>query len=64
MAQIERVMAIMRYETEEDMLEDLKNCLTLRRIRFRHKKHSYIYPKVSFECKKILFIEKFNKEEE
>lgn len=63
MAQIEMVMAIMHYETEEDMLEDLKNCYTVRKLRFRHREHSYIYPKVSFDCRKILFIEKFNKEE-
>ena len=64
MEQIERVMAIVHYETKEDMLEDLKNCVTVRRLRFRRKKNSYLYPKVSFECRKILFIEKFNKEEE
>lgn len=64
MAQIERVMAIMHYESEEDMLEDLKRCITVRRLRFRRKKNSYIYPKVSLESRKILFIEKFNKEEE
>jgi hypothetical protein len=64
MAQIERIVAIMHYETEEDMLEDLKNCVTVRRLRFRRKKNSYIYPKASFETRKILFIEKFNKEEE
>lgn len=54
----------MRYETEDDMLEDLKNCYAVRQLSYRQNKHSYIYPKVSFECKKILFIEKFNKVEE
>ena len=62
MAQYERIVAIARYETEEDMLEDLKNCYTERRMRYRRIKYSYL--KASLERKEILFIEKFNKEEE
>ena len=60
MAQHERIVAIMRYETEEDMLEDLKNRYTERRIRFKGIKYSYL--KVSFERKEMLFIEKYNEE--
>lgn len=64
MTQFERIVAIMRYETEEDMLEDLKNCYAERQLRYRYKNRNCLYPKVSFERKEILFIEKFNKEEE
>lgn len=60
MAQHERIVVITRYETEEDMLEDLKNRYTERRLRFRRIKYSYL--KVSLERKEILFIEKYNEE--
>ena len=60
MAQHERIATITRYETEEDMLEDLKNRYTERRLRFKRIKYSYL--KVSLERKEILFIEKYNEE--
>ena len=60
MAQHERIAVITRYETEEDMLEDLKNRYTERRLRFKRIKYSYL--KVSLERKEILFIEKYNEE--
>ena len=57
MAQNERIVAIARHKIEEDMLEDLKNCYTERRIRYRHIKYDYL--KASLEHKEILFIEKY-----
>ena len=57
MEQNERIVAIARHKTEEDMLEDLKNCYSERRMRFRHIKYSYL--KTGFEHKEILFVERY-----
>lgn len=53
----ERIVAIARFNTKEDMLEDLKNCYTERRMRYKHINYSYL--KASLEHKEILFIEKY-----
>lgn len=57
MTQNERIVAIARHKTEEDMLEDLKNCYSERRMRYKHIKYSYL--RASLEHKEILFIEKY-----
>lgn len=57
MPQHERIVAIARHKTEEDMLEDLKNCYSERRMRYRHIKYSYL--KASLEHKEILFVERY-----